>query len=273
MHLFTLLAKTLKRFKTTDQPMTIIQDYVISVALASDIGCQRQNNEDALQYLASSTDPRTGLAIVADGMGGHKAGEVASQEAVSVIARHCQDGYFLTLPQTLVTAFQEANQKINNYANEHFECRGMGTTATALMISNGLGCYGHVGDTRLYRIRDGQMEQMTQDHTLVAQMQEYGMITKEQARIHPKKNILTNALGTNPDILVDTSDAPFPIRIGDIYLLCSDGLVDKVTDEEMMLMLTDNSPEQACKLLIDAALDNGGNDNISVIVLVIQNKH
>lgn len=249
--------------------MAIMGDYIISAASATDIGCNRQNNEDAVRCILPTDDKKTALAIVADGMGGHKAGEVASQEAVDVIAEHCLQNNFLNPLQMLVTAFQEANLSIHRYANAHIECRGMGTTATALLIKDGFGCYAHVGDTRLYRIRDGHMEQLTQDHSLVAQMQEYGMITKEQARFHPKKNILTNSLGTNADILVESSDILFPIRIGDIYLVCSDGLVDKVMDEEIYLLLAYNSPEQACRQLVQAALDSGGGDNISVIVLAI----
>lgn len=260
----------LNRFKTTGKPMTIIEDYVITVALATDIGCHRQNNEDAVQYFSPNGDRKTGLAIVADGMGGHRAGEVASQEAVTAIGERCAADHFINPQQSLMNAFQQANHRIYRHSNEHFDCRGMGTTATALMITKGMGCYAHVGDTRLYRIRDGQIEQMTQDHTLVAQMVEYGMITQDQARTHPKKNILTNALGTNPEILVDVSDNLFPVRIDDAYLLCSDGLVDKVADDDIRQIIANNAPEEACAALVAAAIDGGGNDNISVIILTIQ---
>jgi len=251
--------------------MAIVEDYVISVALASDIGCHRFNNEDTVKFFSPPGDVQTGLAIVADGMGGHKAGEVASQEAVDVIGEWCLANHFADPLQTLSNAYLAANQKVYRHSSDHFDCRGMGTTATALLIANGMGCYAHVGDSRLYSIRDRQITQLTQDHTLVAQMLDYGMITPEQAKIHPQKNILTNALGTNPEILVDVSDILFPIQIGDSYLLCSDGLYEKITDDEILHIILNNSLEEACVALVDAANGRGGNDNISVIVLAIQN--
>ncbi|MDD2722687.1 MAG: Stp1/IreP family PP2C-type Ser/Thr phosphatase [Methylovulum sp.] len=253
--------------------MAIAEDYVISVALASDIGCHRQNNEDTVKFFSLSGNVQTGLAIVADGMGGHKAGEVASQEAVDVIGEWCLAHHFADPQQTLVNAYLAANQRVYRHSSDHHDCRGMGTTVTALLIANGMGCYAHVGDSRLYSIRDRHITQMTQDHTLVAQMLEYGMITAEQAKVHPQKNILTNALGTNPDILVDVSDILFPIQIGDSYLLCSDGLFEKITDDEILHIIVNNSPEEACTALVDAAIDRGGNDNISVIVLAVQNNY
>ncbi|PPD48416.1 MAG: serine/threonine protein phosphatase [Methylobacter sp.] len=273
MHLSKFLATILKRFKTKGKPMAIVEDYIITVAWASDIGCQRQNNEDALDYFSPTGNAGIGLAILADGMGGHRAGEVASKEAVETIGELCLANNFLNPQQTLVNAYLEANQRIYRHSLDSSDCQGMGTTATALMIANGMGCYAHVGDSRLYRIRNQQIEQMTHDHTLVAQMLEYGMITLEQAKVHPNRNILTNALGTNPEILVDVSEILFPIQIGDTYLLCSDGLIDKVTDEEIRLIIVNNSPDEACSGLIKAAIAYGGDDNISVIVLTVQNSN
>jgi protein phosphatase len=273
MYLNTFLEKVLKRLKPQIKAMTIIDGYSISIALASDIGSYRVNNEDAVWCYSPEENPRIALAIVADGMGGHKAGEVASKEAVDVIANYCLENNFLNPQKSLMEAFRLANQSINRLSHDHYECRGMGTTATVLMIVDGMGCYGHVGDTRLYQIRDRRIVQMTQDHTLVAQMLEYGMISKDEARVHPKKNILTNALGTSAEILVDVSDQLFPIQIGDLYLLCSDGLVDKIGDDEILQLVMHNTAEQACALLVDAAIANGGNDNISVIILTIQSCH
>lgn len=251
--------------------MAIIEDYVITVASISDIGCHRQNNEDAVQFFSPTGDRQTGLAIVADGMGGHKAGEVASQTAVDTIGELCLAGNFVNPQQTLVNAYLEANRRIFSHASADIDCRGMGTTATTLMIAKGMGCYAHVGDSRLYRIRNLQIEQMTRDHTLVAQLLEYGMITPDQAKDHPNKNVLTNVLGTNPEVVVDVSEVLFPIWIGDTFLLCSDGLFDKISDHEIMHIIADSSPEKACRALINSAICKGGNDNISVIVLTIQN--
>jgi len=251
--------------------MAIIEDYVINVALISDIGCHRQNNEDAVQFFSPAGNRQTGLAIVADGMGGHKAGEVASQSAVDTIGQLCLAGNFADPRQILVNAYLEANRSIYSHANADFDCHGMGTTATALIIAGGMGCYAHVGDSRLYRIRNRQIEQMTRDHTLVAQLLEYGMITPDQAKDHPNKNVLTNVLGTNPEVVVDVSEALFPIWIDDTFLLCSDGLFDKISDHEIMQMIVDSSPEEACRELVDSAIRRGGKDNISVIVLTIQN--
>jgi serine/threonine protein phosphatase PrpC len=273
MYFYTFLAETLKRFRTTGQPMPIVGDYVIHVASATDIGCHRQNNEDSLGFFTLS-DPennRAGLAVIADGMGGHKAGEVASKASVDIIGGHCVGHRFAHPQQTLANAYLEANRKIYAHAAEHYDCRGMGTTATALLITDGVGCYAHVGDSRLYRVRSRQIEQLTKDHTLVAQFLQYGMITPQEAKSHPQKNILTNALGTNPEVFVEVSDEVFTILLGDVFLLCTDGLYDKLDDEEILPLIVNNSPEEACSALINAALDRGGNDNISVIILTIQN--
>jgi protein phosphatase len=261
----------LKRFKLMGRStMKGVDDYAIRVALASDIGCQRHNNEDAMGFFAPEGDRQTGLAIIADGMGGHKAGEVASKEAVETIGALCLAKHFLNPRQTLTEAYLEANRRIYRHAAAHFDCRGMGTTATALMIAQGSLCYAHVGDSRLYRIYDDQIAQMTQDHTLVAQMLQYGMITQEQVRTHPNRNILINSLGTSPEVQVEILDNPFPVYIGDSYLLCSDGLFDELGNNEIKRIVLTHSPEEACQALINAALDSGGRDNISVIVLAIE---
>lgn len=264
-----------KRFNTkrTGKSMSMSGDYEILMALSTDIGCRRANNEDSIQYFSLPGDRQTGLAIVADGMGGHKAGEVASKEAVDTIGAYCLAKNFVNPKQTLTQAYREANCRIHQLASDNIDCHGMGTTATALLFAEGIACFAHVGDSRLYRISDDKIEQLTRDHTFVAQLLERGMITEEQARSHPNKNILTSALGTHADVEIDVSEQLLRVRIGDKFLLCSDGLFDVVTDEQIKTMVLENKPDDACDALIDAALAAGGHDNISVIVLAIeQNK-
>lgn len=268
---FQALMSIFKRFNTkhTGKSVSMSEDYEILVALSTDIGCRRANNEDSIQYFSLPGDRKTGLAIVADGMGGHKAGEVASKEAVDTIGAYCLAKNFANPMQTLIQAYREANNRIHRLAAEDVNCRGMGTTATALMFAEGAACFAHVGDSRLYRISNNNIEQLTRDHTLVAQLLEHGVITEDQAKSHPNKNVLTSALGTYAHVGVDVSEQLLPIRIGDQFLLCSDGLFDGVSDERIKMIMLENKPEQACNALINAALAAGGHDNISVIVLAV----
>lgn len=146
----------------------------------------------------------------------------------------------------------------------------MGTTATALAIVNGFAYYAHVGDSRLYLLRNGIMQQLTQDHTFVAQMINDGLISQELAQTHPDRNIVTRALGTKPTVDVDVVKSPIPIQDGDIFILCSDGLYDLVTESDIAKLVREHNPANACHLLIESARSAGGYDNISVIILAVQ---
>lgn len=245
--------------------------YDIVASLSTDNGCVRQNNEDCLQFLTKDTDPLNVLAIIADGMGGHVAGEKASYEAVQRIqsyyfAKH----YFKSSISILKEALKQANASIYQLAKHDSTLLGMGTTATVLAIVKGYAYYAHVGDTRLYLLRDDQMLQLTQDHTLVGQLLEDGLITPEQAHTHPDRHVITRALGTQPSVIVDVINKPLPIRIGDVFMLCSDGLYDLVDDIIIARIISSFAPNEASHRLIELARSAGGFDNISVIILAVQ---
>lgn len=257
--------------RTIGQPTSLIGDYKIDTSLASDVGCCRSANEDCIQYSSSDKNQQNILAIVADGMGGHAAGETASHEAVHSIQSHYfAKQYFNNPVRTLKNAVIQANTDVYQLAAHDLELSGMGTTVTALAIANGYAYYAHVGDSRLYLLRNGVMQQLTQDHTLVAQLLRDGLIAKEQALTHPDRNIVTRALGTQPIVEVDVVKSPIPIQTGDVFVLCSDGLYDLVMDSDIAKLVTEHNPSDACQLLIEAARSAGGYDNISVIILAVQ---
>lgn len=261
----------LRCLKTMGRPSVLIGDYKIITSLASDVGCCRLNNEDCIQYSSLDRKQRNVLAIVADGMGGHAAGETASHEAVHSIQSHfMQQNYTGDLIRSLKNAVMQANAHIYQLAVHDPALSGMGTTVTVLAIVNGFAYYAHVGDSRLYLIRNGSMQQLTQDHTLVFQMLNDGLISHEQAQTHPDRNIITRALGTKPTVDVDVAKSPIPIHTGDIFILCSDGLYDLVTDFEIAKLVSENDPANTCHLLVESARSAGGYDNISVIILAVQ---
>ena len=249
-----------------------MDDYEIDVALASDPGCCRPNNEDCVQFFSTQDDPQSALAIVADGMGGHNAGEIASREAVATIGSRYLRRLSWNPLQALSAGFSDANTHVFALAGQHPEWSGMGTTATALLIVKGMASYAHVGDSRLYRLRGTTMEQLSSDHTLVAALARDGLIPPEVAGNHPDRNIITRAIGTKSSVEVEVCKTEWSIQIGDVYLLCSDGLYDLVTDQDIESILRENQLPEACEALVTAAKDKGGYDNISVIVLAIRKK-
>jgi serine/threonine protein phosphatase PrpC len=251
----------------------------IEVSSQSDIGCLRQNNEDSFGYWESEDDQqflRKGrLAVVADGMGGYEGGQEASRLAVETLVAAYRD-FGGDDPQTaLVEALQAAHDQIRQYSFAHPELRGMGTTCTAAAIVRGvLGgaqydalYYVHVGDTRLYLIRDGHITRVTRDHSYVGRLVESGMISPEEAETHPQRNILTAALGTNPDLIMDAPGQPEPLRPEDVLLICSDGLWGQMRDHEILDAVENKSAEQAGRELIELARARGGPDNITVEIL------
>jgi len=243
----------------------------IEVSVQSDIGCLRQNNEDSFGYWEPEDDQqflRKGrLAVVADGMGGYEGGQEASRLAVETLVEVYRDFGGDDPQAALVEALQAAHEQIREYSFAHPELRGMGTTCTAAAIVQDLLYYVHVGDTRLYLIRDGQITRVTRDHSYVGRLVESGMISPEEAENHPQRNILTAALGTNPDLIMDSPGRPEPLRPEDVLLICSDGLWGQVRDSEILDAVENKSAEQTGRKLIELARERGGPDNITVEVL------
>ena len=251
----------------------------IEVSSQSDIGCVRTNNEDSFGYWEPEDDQqflRKGrLAVVADGMGGYEGGQEASRLAVETLVAVYRDFGGDNPQDALIEALQTAHERIRQYSFAHPELRGMGTTCTAAAIVRGTHgsanydelYYVHVGDTRLYLIRDGQITRVTRDHSYVGRLVEAGMISQEEAERHPQRNILTAALGTNPDLIMDSPGHPEPLRPEDVLLICSDGLWGLVRDPEILDVVENKSAEQAGRELIELARERGGPDNITVEIL------
>jgi protein phosphatase len=251
----------------------------IEVSSQSDIGCVRTNNEDSFGYWEPEDDQqflRKGrLAVVADGMGGYEGGQEASRLAVETLVAVYRDFGGDNPQDALIEALQTAHERIRQYSFAHPELRGMGTTCTAAAIVRGTHgsanydalYYVHVGDTRLYLVRDGQITRVTRDHSYVGRLVEAGMISQEEAERHPQRNILTAALGTNPDLIMDSPGHPEPLRPEDVLLICSDGLWGLVRDAEILDVVENKSAEQAGRELIELARERGGPDNITVEIL------
>jgi protein phosphatase len=246
----------------------------VEVAGMSDVGCQRHDNEDRYIYWEPSSDvdyERKGrLAVVADGMGGHEGGQEASAIAVEAIQQIYAEAPGSDPQLLLAAAFREAHGRIHRYAAAHPQFRGMGTTATALvLLSNTHLYYSHVGDSRLYLVRAGQASRLTQDHSYVSRLVENGVITSEEAEIHPQRHILTAALGAGQEFSPNVPEHPIALESGDVLVLCSDGLWGLVSDNEVGQVAAANSPADACRALVDMAKERGGPDNITVQVLRI----
>lgn len=244
-------------------------------AMRTDIGRLRSSNEDAVVFVAPAEDSpeaeRGYFALVADGMGGHAAGEVASALAAEVVRR-----VFFSLdqptPQALKTAFEAANRAIFEHAADHAECRGMGTTCTAIVIRDNRLWLAHVGDSRAYILRDGGLTQLSDDQTLHAQLVREGVLTPEEAERTPGGNVILQALGTRPDISPTLWTEGLPLRVGDAILLCSDGLSNLLSDVRIAEIASGRSPQEACERLVDAALEAGGYDNVSVGVFQLEER-
>jgi PPM family protein phosphatase len=235
----------------------------LSSFAGTDVGQVRSGNEDS--YLCGRT-----VFAVADGLGGHQGGEVASAAAVEPLA--ALDGREFAEPgeaaQALAAAIREANSAILDRASGDPGLWGMGTTVTAAAVAGDRYLQlVHVGDSRAYLLRDGTLDQLTTDHTVVGELVRRGRLTPEQAAVHPERSILTRAVGLDPRVLVDTPD-PLELRPGDQVLLCSDGLTEAVPDSRIAELLAAGG--DACRALIDAANAAGGPDNISVVLVGVE---
>lgn len=235
----------------------------------TDVGQIREHNEDFIDW-----DVPRGLIILADGMGGHNAGEVASALAVNSIKEALYEVLNpddpvenLDYSELLKQAIIYANDEINRHSAEHPSCAGMGTTIATSLFDNDVVVFAHVGDSRIYRLRNNKLEQMTSDHSLVQEMVDNGFLTEEEAMTSSSRNLITRALGISDEVEVDiTTDN---IELGDVYLYCSDGLTDLVPDKEILEILSSNKGdlETANQELVNLANEKGGKDNISVILV------
>jgi len=238
---------------------------------ATDTGLVRNENQDFLgKFPPDHNRLNSGIGqlfIVADGLGGHNAGQVASRIAVKTIG----EGYFSnpneSPPKLLKQAFQNANTAIQKEAANHPEYSGMATTCSVLALYGDTGCFAHVGDSRVYRITKYTIEQLTRDHSQVAEMARQGILTKEEAEVHPNRSVLTRALGARPQIEIDIDDT-IELNKGDYFLICSDGLA-KIQEKELKQITLSNPPQSACDKLIQLANDRGGHDNATVIIIKI----
>ena len=223
----------------------------------TDPGRVRRRNEDAFVV-----DPP--LFAVADGMGGAQAGEVASRLAAAAF-REYREADELVPEERVAAIIKEANRRIYDRARTDSEVSGMGTTVTAALLGDGRVVIGHVGDSRAYRIRDGRLEQLTEDHSLVADLMRSGRLTPEEAEGHPQRSVITRALGTDPDVDVDT--LVVEAEAGDLFLLCSDGLTTMVPDDEILRIVHESSSlDRAARSLVKAANKRGGEDNVTVVL-------
>lgn len=233
------------------------------VGVLSDVGNYRPINEDSVGYYV---DNNIGIYVIADGMGGHNAGEVASKLAVNTIIEYFKKHIdFKELKIELENAIRHANEKIYELSKENNKMDGMGTTVTACLTRGKEAVIANVGDSSCYVIhKDDKIKKITKDHSLVQQLLDNGSITEEEALCHPNKNIITRALGTYATVEVDT----FTLDLNNIekLILCSDGLTNDVTPREMYDIIIKNSNEESCRLLVELSKKKGGRDNISVIV-------
>ncbi|XCS12683.1 Stp1/IreP family PP2C-type Ser/Thr phosphatase [Aeribacillus pallidus] len=238
----------------------------MKTAVFTDKGKVRTHNEDA----ASAILNRHGqiLAVVADGMGGHLAGDVASRMTIEHFEKSWNEAEKMEHPEQaerwINDHIAEVNEELLTYANEHKECKGMGTTFVGAICTESFATIAHIGDSRCYLLNKAGFAQITDDHSLVNELVKSGQISKEDAKEHPRKNILLKALGTEQS--VDADIKTVGLEVNDYLLLCSDGLSNKVQEHEMESILSsDQSLEEKAKELIRLANENGGDDNISVI--------
>jgi serine/threonine protein phosphatase PrpC len=243
----------------------------VEVASLSDRGCQRENNEDSYLYWEPLGDRefqlKGRLAVIADGMGGHEGGQEASRLAVETV-REIYDQALGDDPQAaLAESFAVAHSRIQDYAEQHPAFYGMGTTCTALVLRGRQLYFAHVGDSRLYLVRDARILRLTRDHSYVGRLVESGIVRAEDAEKHPQRHILTAALGAGREVAVEGAGLGLALQEGDDLLLCTDGLWGVVTDEELEIAVSGNPPAECCAALVGLARQRGGPDNITLQVL------
>lgn len=248
----------------------------IKVARLTDVGLHRDHNEDAV-----ASDLSIGLLVLADGMGGYRAGEVASEIAVLTLTAEITEAMrnhaslkllpgLLPEAQMLIHAVERANATIFQISQEQPQCAGMGTTLVVGIFTDNKLIIGHIGDSRLYCLRDDSLTQITEDHSLLQEQLNSGLITPEQAKVSNNKNLVTRALGIDPEVELEVQE--LDVEVDDMYLLCSDGLTDLVDDDRIkkILLEANGNIEFAAARLVQTANELGGKDNISVVIAIIQ---
>jgi PPM family protein phosphatase len=243
----------------------------VGSVIKTDKGKVRPNNEDNGVILISQSGAN--LAIVADGMGGHKAGDIASEMAVKLLSEKWKETTLFkstdaaAAEKWLQDNIPQINDKLFHHAQNHIECDGMGTTMVAAICTDEFVTIANIGDSRGYLLNENGFQQLTEDHTLVNELVKTGQISKEDAEHHPRKNWILKALGTEQTVGVDIKT--ILIDDGDLLLLCSDGLYDKVSDIELkeMLLKEGLTMEEKAQSLIDLANENGGEDNITLVII------
>lgn len=242
------------------------------VGVCSDSGKIREINQDSF-YKCKIED--LSVFVVADGMGGHKAGEVASYTVVETVeeminsSKEALISHSLEIPKFINEVLNESNKRVYEKSNSSIEYEGMGTTVTMAVFYNDEIFLGHIGDSRAYLIRNQEILQITQDHSLVAELVRNGSISEKEAINHPQKNIITRALGTNENVKIDILSKS--VNEGDIVLLCTDGLSNMVSDDMIKdILLTSNDIQEGCERLVSAANELGGLDNITALVIEVR---
>jgi serine/threonine protein phosphatase PrpC len=245
----------------------------VELAGLSDVGCQRENNEDRYSYWEPASDPnfplKGRLAIVADGMGGYEGGQEASRIAVEVIEEAYASAIAGDPRSWLLQGFQAAHHRIQDYADKYPDLHGMGTTCTAMALLEHQLYFAHVGDSRLYLIRGSSISRLTRDHSYVSRLVQNGVLRAEEAESHPQRHILTAALGAGNSITPDSPPQPVSVESGDVLVLCTDGLWGLLTESEIQTAVVGKNAAEICDTLVETAKKRGGPDNITVQVLRI----
>ncbi len=246
----------------------------IELAALTDLGCQRENNEDRYSYWEPDSEQQFAakgrLISVADGMGGYEGGQEASRIAIESVEEAYARAAGSDVQSALLAGFRAAHQKIQNYTLSHPALEGMGTTCTSAAVLGRMLYFAHVGDSRLYLVRDGVITRLTQDHSYVSRLVAHGVISSEEAEFHPQRHILTAALGAGSEVEPDVPAVPVELRPGDRLVLCTDGLWGVVGDEQIKKAVSSESPSAACRELVKMARDRGGPDNITLQVAQIE---
>ena len=240
------------------------------IAGKTDVGKVRTHNEDA--FFIDYVQNKAVVAVICDGMGGENAGHIASSDAVSVISKRIIEGYTPGMPSNsirnlLLTTVTAANKTIYHKSKENLLYKGMGTTVVAAVIEDNMVYMVAVGDSRAYHITPKKIVQISKDHSMVQLLLEQGQITKDQAKAHPQKNLITRALGVGAKLDLDYIECP--VDQGDSLLICTDGLTNSIPDKEIFEIASENLPKTACQKLISAANAAGGSDNITILMIKI----
>jgi protein phosphatase len=254
---------------TAESPAVTPERLIVQAVMKTDVGLVRSENQDFGTYTTPAEEreshPGGRLLVVADGMGGHRGGATASRIAGETVKAQYLGSEEDDIAAALRDALARANARIFTEAQANPDLRGMGTTTSALVVRNNNAWFAHVGDSRIYLIRDGAIKQLTEDHSLVASMVREGLLTSSEAENHPRRNVLQRSMGVGEDVEIDVS-GPLPVQEGDVFILCSDGLHGLLREPEILEIATTLPLEAAANEYVRRALDRGAPDNVTVIV-------